>query len=61
MIDEQLKSTKVKALSPLWQDAKEAAAFAIIGNEYLKGNFSNVKNATGAESDVMLGKYSLPM
>lgn len=61
MIDEQLKSTKVKALSPLWQDAKEAAAFAIIGNEYLKGHFSNVKNATGAESDVILGKYSLPM
>jgi 1,6-anhydro-N-acetylmuramate kinase len=45
----------------LWQDAKEAAAFAIIGNEYLEGHFSNVKNATGAESDVILGKYSLPM
>ncbi|MFO7882948.1 MAG: anhydro-N-acetylmuramic acid kinase [Kosmotogaceae bacterium] len=61
MIESQLKVTKVETMSPLWQDAKEAAAFAIIGNEYLNGHFSNVKSATGAEKKVILGKYSLPI
>ncbi len=60
MINSQLKDTKVKTLSTLWQDAKEAIAFGIIGNEYIHGHFSNVKNATGAENEVILGKYSLP-
>lgn len=41
-------------------DAKEAIAFAIMGNETLHHHFSNVKSATGAKEDVILGNITLP-
>lgn len=39
-------------------DQKEAIAFAILGNETNLGNFSNVKSATGAKKDVVLGQIA---
>lgn len=41
-------------------DAKEAAFFAIFGNEFLHGNFNNAKKATGADRNVIMGKMALP-
>lgn len=37
-------------------DAKEAVAFAILANETISGNTSNVPNVTGAKYPVILGK-----
>lgn len=39
-------------------DAKEAIAFAVLGNETLHGNPANVINATGAKRPVVLGKIT---
>ena len=39
-------------------DAKEAIAFAILGNETLNNHFSNVKSATGALQNVILGQIT---
>ena len=36
-------------------DAKEAIAFALLANETLHGNPSNVPGATGASKSVILG------
>lgn len=41
-------------------DAKEAIAFAILANEAVHGNCSNVPNATGASSRKVLGKFVYP-
>lgn len=41
-------------------DAKEAVAFAVLGNETIQGNYSNVKSATGAKADVILGQIASP-
>lgn len=41
-------------------DAKEAAFFAIFGNEFLFGHFNNAKSATGANRNVCMGKLSVP-
>ncbi|MCY4404595.1 MAG: anhydro-N-acetylmuramic acid kinase [Candidatus Poribacteria bacterium] len=41
-------------------DAKEAIAFAILANEAVHGNFSNVPNATGASCGKILGKFVCP-
>ena len=41
-------------------DAKEAIAFAILANEAVHGNCSNVPNATGASSRKVLGKFVCP-
>jgi anhydro-N-acetylmuramic acid kinase len=41
-------------------DAKEAIAFAVLGNETLMGAPGNVPRATGAGRQVILGKVSLP-
>ena len=41
-------------------DAKEAIAFAILANEAVHGNFSNVPNATGASCRKVLGKFICP-
>jgi len=39
-------------------DAKEAVAFAILGNEAISGNPANVPGATGAKHPVVLGKIT---
>lgn len=39
-------------------DAKEAIAFAVLGNETLHQHFSNVKSATGAKHNVILGNIT---
>lgn len=39
-------------------DVKEAVAFVLLGNETLLGNPSNVKSATGAKKQVILGQVS---
>ncbi|MBM4167037.1 MAG: anhydro-N-acetylmuramic acid kinase [Ignavibacteria bacterium] len=41
-------------------DAKEAIAFAILANETLHGNSSNVPSVTGATRATILGKICLP-
>lgn len=41
-------------------DAKEAIAFAILGNEFLHGNTNNLPSATGASRNVIMGKLVLP-
>jgi anhydro-N-acetylmuramic acid kinase len=41
-------------------DAKEAIAFAILGNEFLHGNFNNLPTATGAARPVVMGKLVMP-
>lgn len=41
-------------------DAKEAAFFALLGNEFLNYQFNNVKSVTGADRNVVMGKLSLP-
>jgi len=41
-------------------EAKEALAFAILGNETVLGNPSNVPSATGAQHSVILGNITLP-
>ncbi len=41
-------------------DAKEAIAFAILGNEFLFGNPNNLPSATGASRPVVMGKLALP-
>jgi anhydro-N-acetylmuramic acid kinase len=41
-------------------DAKEAIAFAILGNEFLFGNTNNLLSATGAKRNVVMGKIVFP-
>lgn len=41
-------------------DAKEAIAFAILGNEFLNENYNNLPSATGAKRKVVMGKLVLP-
>lgn len=60
LLSEYLKEVKVTTTSfyGLNVDAKEALAFVILGNETLSGKSSNVKSATGAKKDVILGQIS---
>lgn len=55
-----LKNTSVISLESLniLPDAKEAIAFAILGYRTLNHKFSNVKTATGAKQDVVLGSIT---
>lgn len=58
MIKEYLPNHSVLVQEDLGysSDAKEAIAFAILGNETLSGRFGNVPNATGASRSVILGQ-----
>lgn len=44
----------------LSSDAKEAVAFAILGNQFLVGQSNNIPSATGANRKVTMGKLTLP-
>ena len=59
---EQLAPVPVRTLEDLGlsSDAKEAVAFAILANETIAGNPSNVPGATGALRPVVLGKIVPP-
>lgn len=45
--------------SGIKSDNKEAVLFAVLANETIFGNFSNIKKATGAKKNVILGKICL--
>ncbi len=60
-LEEYFENIEVKATSHygLNEDFKEAAGFAILGNETIRGNISNVPSATGAKRPTVLGKICL--
>lgn len=62
MIKEGLAGIEVYTQEELGysSDAKEAIAFAILGNETLNNYCSNVPTATGAREEVILGNITLP-
>ncbi len=59
-ISEMLSPIKVTTLDEIGENssAKEAIAFAILGNETLNNNKSNVPSATGASKKVILGQIT---
>lgn len=61
MIGNNFHNTKVSVVneSGINTDNKEAVLFAVLANETVNSNFSNVRKATGAERNVILGKISL--
>lgn len=61
----EIIKSELKGISVLIQeelgyssDAKEAIAFAILGNETLNNSFSNIPSATGAKEKVILGNIT---
>lgn len=62
MISKRLPSTEVITQESTGKnsDAKEAVAFAILANETMAGNPSNMPSVTGAERKKILGKINLP-
>ncbi|MDP3684114.1 MAG: anhydro-N-acetylmuramic acid kinase, partial [Ignavibacteria bacterium] len=53
----EIKNVKDLGISP---DAKEAICFAVLANETLAGNSSNIPRVTGAIKSTILGKICLP-
>ena len=62
LLEEVLSPRRVRPIDDLGvtADAKEALAFAVLANETLMGRAGNVRGATGATMDAVLGKISLP-
>ncbi len=60
LIEENLQGTKILKLEDIGYDSsiKEALAFVVLGNETLNMNYSNVKSATGARKNVILGQVN---
>lgn len=56
-IDAEVKDVNMLDFSG---DAKEAIAFAILGNEFLSGKSNNIPNSTGSNRKVIMGKLVLP-
>ncbi len=56
------KNVSIKNVKDLGisSDAKEAICFAVLANETLGGNPSNIPRVTGAEKQTILGKICLP-
>lgn len=52
------KESKIQIIdkSGITPDNKEAVLFAVLANETMNGNYSNVRNSTGATKNVILGK-----
>lgn len=59
-IKHNLIHSQLKIMDESINDAKEAIAFALMGNEYLNNHFANIKSATGAVKNVKMGKLSTP-
>ncbi|MGL4773442.1 MAG: anhydro-N-acetylmuramic acid kinase AnmK [Clostridium sp.] len=59
-IKEELQNIEVVTQDDIGysSDAKEAIAFVILANETLHNSFSNVKTATGAKENVVLGNIT---
>jgi len=53
----EIKNVKELGIS---SDAKEAICFAVLANETLAGNPSNIPRVTGAIKSTILGKICLP-
>ena len=62
LLEEVLSPRRVRPIDDLGvtADAKEALAFAVLANETVMGRAGNVREATGASMDAVLGKISLP-
>lgn len=62
MLAEKLRPIPVRTHEDVGinSDAKEAIAFAVLANETLLGNPSNLPSVTGASRPVTLGKITLP-
>ena len=56
------KSVVVKNVESLGisSDAKEAICFAVLANETISGNETNIPRVTGASRKTILGKICLP-
>ncbi len=56
------KSVKIKNIESLGisSDAKEAICFAVLANETISGNETNIPRVTGAKRKTILGKICLP-
>lgn len=56
------KSVRVKNIEELGisSDAKEAICFAVLANETISGNETNIPSVTGASRKTILGKICLP-
>ncbi|HPF16556.1 MAG TPA: anhydro-N-acetylmuramic acid kinase [Thermotogota bacterium] len=59
-IKHNLIHSRLTIMDESLNDAKEAIAFALMGNEYLNQHYANIKSATGACRSVRLGKLSIP-
>ena len=57
---EQFREIKVLTLEDMGMNSssKEALAFVVLGNETLNMSYSNVKSATGAKKNVILGQVN---
>lgn len=60
LLKEKFTNIKVLTLEDLGMNSssKEALAFVVLGNETLNMNYSNIKSATGAKRNVILGQIN---
>jgi len=61
-LEELFSGVKVKPAEEIGisSDAKEAVCFAVLANETISGNESNIPSVTGASRATLLGKICLP-
>lgn len=61
-ISKYFEKTEVKIIDEIGvsSDAKEAICFAVLANETISGNPSNIPRTTGASKPTILGKICLP-
>ena len=60
-LEELFAAVRIKKIDDygISSDAKEAFAFAILANEFISGNPTNIRSVTGAGKRVMLGKLTV--
>ena len=60
-LEELFSGIRIKKIDDygISSDAKEAFAFAILANEFISGNPTNIRSVTGAGKRVMLGKLTV--